>query len=191
MHILLVLALLAAAGCRPSTNTVSMDTVRAEGEPTLESWGAHFTVSQVPVGEEASRRRFEIRAGYLAEYTRGDSTYTLLRTDPERPEPHVTAYLYDAADDTSATLTAQRVLYFEADRRLEARGDVVVVAREGRRLESEHLVWHEDDHTVRTPGFVRIITPTEQVEGYGLEADEDLATYRLLRVTANVMYEDE
>ena len=165
-----------------------MDAVRAEGEPAHESWGAHFYVSQVPVGSATSRPRFEIRADYLAEFTRGDSTYTLLRSEGDVP---VRATLYDAQGDSAATLTARRVFYFEGERRFEARGAVVVVTREGKRLESEHLLWFEEDRRVRTPGFVRIVTPSERVQGYGLDADEDLATYRLSRVTAEVEVEDE
>lgn len=184
-----VAVLLLLAGCqRRAGDELSMDTVRAEGAPAHESWGAHFYVSQVPVGDGGSRPRFEIRADYLGEFARGDSTYTLLRSEADVP---VRAILYDAAGDSAATLTARRVFYFEDEQRFEARGAVVVVTREGKRLESEHLLWFEEDRRVRTPGFVRIITPSERVQGYGLDADEDLATYRLSRVTAEVEVEDE
>ena len=44
---------------------------------------------------------------------------------------------------------------------------------------------------VRTPGFVRIRTPKENVQGYNLVADEDLETYTLARVTGQVTYEED
>ena len=175
-------------------SSVSMDTVRAEGEPEQESWGARFMVSEVPPDVEVSRPRMTIVAAYLAEYTRGDSTYMLLRGQPSA-EPdslgRVLVHLFDADGDSSATLTADRVFYFEEEKRFEARGDVVVITRDDRRLESEHLLWFEEERKVRTPGFVRIIMPDERVQGYGLEADEDLHTYQLERVTAQVLLEDE
>ncbi len=168
-----------------------MDTVRAEGEADQESWGAHFYVTEVPSGSDQSRLRLEMIADYMARYERPDSTYMLLRGHPDSLDRRVTVLLYDAAGDSSATLTSERVLYFDQEDRFEARGNVVVVTQEGKRLESEHLIWNEADHKVRTPGFVRIIQPNERVQGYGLVADENLETYQLERVTAQVTLEDE
>jgi hypothetical protein len=82
-------------------------------------------------------------------------------------------------------------MLFEDQRRFEATGNVDVVTPEDKRLESEHLVWYEDNRTLRTPGFVRIETPTERVQGYDLTADEDLETYTLNRMTGQVIVEEE
>ncbi len=192
-HIAWVLALTAlAAGCqRRADESISMDTVRAEGQADQESWGAHFYISQVPTDSDESLPRLEMMADYLAEYEREDSTYMRLRGHPDSLDRPVKVYLFDAAGDSSATLTANEVLYFEKEDRFEARGNVVVVTQDGKRLEGEHLVWNEDERKVRTPGFVRIIRPNERVQGYGLVADEDLETYQLERVTAQVTLEDD
>jgi hypothetical protein len=69
--------------------------------------------------------------------------------------------------------------------------NVIVVTPDEKTLESEHLVWLEDDRKLRTPGFVRITTPNERVQGYNLLADEDLSTYTLARVTGQVTVEDD
>lgn len=183
---------LLAVGCeRRADDNLSMDLVRAENAPSQESWGAHFFVTEVPADESFSRVRLEMKADYLARYEREDSTYMLLRGHPDSLRRRVTAYFYDDAGDSSATLTANRVLYFDKEQRFEARGDVVVITTDDKRLETEHLLWYESERKVRTPAFVRITMPTEQVQGYGLEADEDLASYQLGRVTAQVQVEDE
>ena len=168
-----------------------MAEVRAEGGPDQESWGVHFYVTQVPIGSEESRIRVEMLADYMAQYEREDSTYQLLRGHPDSLNRRVIAYLYDSQGDSSATLTADRVLYFDREKRFEAQGNVVVVTREDKRLESEKLVWLEDERKIRTQSFVNIVSPTEHVQGYGLVADEDLKTYQIGRFTAQVTLDDE
>jgi len=67
----------------------------------------------------------------------------------------------------------------------------VVTTQSEKRLQSEHLTWDEADRKIRTNRFVRIVTPSERVEGYGLVADEDLDTYQIGRFTAQVTIEDD
>lgn len=191
---MLLLAALLAGCARDEAPTPTLAEVRAEQGPEQESWGAVFRISDEGV------RRVHLSAGYMARYERGDSTYLDLYTEAptEGAVPdslanaglgkgRVTAYLFDAAGDSSAVLTADRARYYENDRLFEAEGQVVVTTGTGRRLETERLLWREDEQQVDTDGFVRITTPTEQIQGYDLTADEDLETYTLLRVTGRVV----
>ena len=83
-------------GCRHrGGEPMSMDTVRAEGEPSQESWGASFFVSEVARGSADSRPRLRMDADYMAEFERGDSTYTLLRGHPDSTGRRVVATLFD------------------------------------------------------------------------------------------------
>ena len=189
--LLLTLLLLLAASCERRAETPTMAEVRAEGGPDQESWGVHFYVTQVPVGTDESRIRVEMLADYMAQFEREDSTYQLLRGHPDSLDRRVIAYLYDDQGDSSATLTADRVYYFDREKRFEAQGNVVVVTREDKRLESEKLVWLEDERKIRTQSFVSIVSPKEQVQGYGLVADEDLKTYQIGRFTAQVTLDEE
>ena len=183
--------LLVMIGCERRAETPTMEDVRAEGAPDQESWGVHFYVTQVPIGAEESRIRVEMIADYMAQFENEDSTYQLLRGHPDSLNRRVTAYLYDLEGDSSATLTADRVLYFDREKRFEAEGRVVVVTSEDKRLESERLVWLEDERKVRTESFVSIVSPKEQVQGYGLVADEDLKNYQIGRFSAQVTVDEE
>jgi hypothetical protein len=165
--------------------------VREELAPKHESWGVRFTVSETALGREESRPRMHIVSDYMATFETADSTYTLMRGEPDSTGNRVLAFLFDVDGDTSATVTTDRMLYFESERRFEARGQVVVVTPEDKRLETEHLHWNEVDRKIRTPGFARITTPGERVQGYELVADEDLATYTLARVTGQVTVDDD
>ncbi len=44
---------------------------------------------------------------------------------------------------------------------------------------------------MRTPGFVRLTTAAERLQGYNLEANEDLTNYSLKRITGTVIVEEE
>lgn len=173
------------AGCERQAAPPTMEAVRSEGAPDQESWDVRLAVSEDGVP------RAYLEAPYLARYERRDSTFSLLQSPPDSLAGRVTAQLFDEAGDASATVRADRLFYYDRERRFEAQGNVVVITPEGKRLESEHLAWREDERRVRTPGFVRITTPTERIQGYDLVADEDLDNYRIARVTGEVTVEEE
>ena len=106
------------------------------------------------------------------------------------PEDRVIAYVFEEGD-SSAVITAIRMLFFADEGRFEAFGDVEVVTTEGKQLYSEQLTWDQTNRKIRTRRFVRIVTPSEEVQGNGLLADEDLDTYQIGRFTANVDIEND
>lgn len=176
-------------GCTEQAVPPSMDDVRAGTEPTQEGWDVQFVISEAEAQTAESRPRVEINAGYMATFETPDSTYTEMQSRSD--EDPIVAYIYDEAGDTSAVLRSNRLIMHEKERRFEAFGNVVVETGQDKALESEHLVWMEDDRLVRTPGFVAIETPTERIQGYSLVADENLETYTLERVTGQVTVEED
>lgn len=151
--------------------------------PTHVSWGAEFSMNK------EGRRRAVISADRMERYVTEDSTYSVWRTTGD--SARVRTYLFDEKGDSSATVTADSVLFFAREGRFEAFGDVVVVTESDKRLESEHLTWNQPDRKIRTRRFVHITTPTEVVQGNGLVADEDLETYQIGRFRAEVDVEEE
>jgi lipopolysaccharide assembly outer membrane protein LptD (OstA) len=143
-----------------------------------EAWNVRFGIA------EGGRERARVNAAYLAAYE-GDSTYTVLQGAEGGGTP-VSVQLFDAAGRPSATVTADRVVYREAARQMTAQGSVVVRASGGRTLQAERLLWDEATGRVRAPGAVRYASPTEQVTGTDLDADENLVSYTIRNVTASV-----
>lgn len=176
--------LLAAFGCELQSTSPPQEDVQMAAAPTHLSLEARFSVY------DNDEPRAEIVAAYMAYYEQEDSTYTVFRGDSSRVEDRVRAFVFDEDGDSSAVITAERMIYYDEESRFEARGQVVVETTDGKHLESEHLTWREDERRIRTPGFVRITTPTDRMQGYGLEADEDLASYRLANVTGETTVED-
>lgn len=127
--------------------------------------------------------RLQLKAERMLRYEAGDSVRIVLEGTP------VQGWLFTPKGDTSAQLQAQRVLYSEATRRFEAEGRVEVTTVKGTRLWTDRLQWLEAQQRLIAPGFVRLLSPTEQVEGFALEADEQLESYRLQRVSGRVLVE--
>ncbi len=134
--------------------------------------------------------RYRIRAAYMAKYETADSSFVLLsRKTPD--DSVVIAELYDPVTGASSTIEADEMRFFEADHRFEARGNVVVTTSTGRVLSTEFLIWSENTRRVLAPGFVRIVSPNEDMQGYGFDADENLDSFSLQRVTGQRYIEDE
>lgn len=181
----LVLCLILVTACeqrdRSGEEGVPPDSLLGRG-PSQVTQDARFVMN------EAGRRRAIIRAEEMQQYQTDDSTYSVWRTHGDSARVH--SYVFEEGD-SSATITADSVVFFNQEGRFEAYGDVVVVTQENRRLESEHLTWLQADRKIRTPRFVHITTPSEDVRGNGLVAEEDLATYQIGEFTAEVEVEDE
>lgn len=179
-----VLATALLLGCEERTRESAPDPEPPTGPtPTHISWNARFTMSQ------AGRPRAHIRAEQMEQYDTPDSTYSILRSPSDTSR--VRAHVFDEQGDSSAVIIADSVLFHDREGRFEAFGNVVVITTEDKRLESEHLTWQQADRKIRTRRFVRILTPTERVQGNGLVADEDLDTYQIGRFTAEVEMESD
>lgn len=174
IYFLTVIVGVAVASCTHRESPVSVAGIRAEQSPDQESWLTKFYISENGVPT------IHLSAQYMARYEKPDSTYMLL-TGTEDGVERVRVDLFDAAGDSSATVFCDRLTYFEREKRFVARGNVIVISTKGDRLESEHLAWSEYDRKIRTPGFVRIVSPDRDIQGYGLEAAEDLTSIQMTR----------
>jgi hypothetical protein len=183
--VLACLLLLGATGCARRAEPVTVEEVLAGQGPAQETWEPALFIS------EEGEPRLHVRAPYMATYETPDSTYMLLTGLEDGGPSRVEAVIFDTAGDTSAVVLADRLYYYDQNLTLEARGGVRVRTANGRRLESEHLLWSESDRQVRTPGFARIEMPDRILQGYGLVADEDLGNVRLADVTGTVILSDE
>lgn len=167
-------------GCGMRAERPDDPTVVAEGPtPQQESWSVSFRIM------DGETPRVHLAAGHAAEYVQPDSAYVLL-TD-EQGDRRVSVHLFDAVGDSSALLTAERVRYYQELRQFVAQGDVRVRTADDRQLYTERLVWLEDDRSIHAPGFVRLRTPTENINGYDLHGNEALTRYRLGSVTGHYL----
>ncbi len=176
---------LALSACERRAVPVSMETVRGEDSPRQETWNAHLVLSAAGVP------RLEIRSAYQASYERGDSAFVLMSGTEDPDSKRVIAVVYGEEGDTTAVVRADRLYWYAEDQRMEAVGNVIVDAENGRRLESEYLEWDDATRTVSTPGFARIHSDDFDGEGYGLLADEGLEEVQLSNVSGVLEVDEE
>lgn len=180
---LLVLGL-ALAGCtRRGGDTIPSDVV-LEDVPDQETWGVELALTM-----EGQPRAF-VRAPYLARFEHEDSTFTRFGPATSLDTTRVRVDVFDEFGEPSAVVESDRLTYLDEDRRFLAEGRVIVHTETGKTLRSEELTWDEAARRLRTDGFVRITTPEEQLQGYRLDADENLDTYTLAQITGQVLVED-
>lgn len=177
--------LLVGGGCEHRARLGGQDGSTSEEGPTPKhvSWDAQFRMS------EGGRSRAVLKASRMEQYRTDDSTYSVWRS--MRDTARVRVHLFDEKGDSSATVTADSLVFQDQKGILDAYRNVVVVTQSNKRLTTEHLTWEQEDRKIRTNRFVRIRTPTEVVQGDGLVADEDLETYQLGRFSAEVEMDDK
>jgi LPS export ABC transporter protein LptC len=152
--------------------------------PDQESWGVDVNL------EMGGQPRANVIAAYVARFERTDTTFARFSGADGEPA-RVYVRVFDTTGAPSATVEADRITYYEEQRRFLAEGRVEVVTETGKRLEGERLTWDEAAGELRSDGFVRITTPTERIQGYRLVADETLDTYHLARITGQVEIEED
>lgn len=68
-------------------------------------------------------------------------------------------------------------------------GNVRARTFNNKRLTAEYLVWYQKTGDISSPGFVRIVTPTDSIEGRGLLGKADLSVYELLDLSGTIELE--
>lgn len=181
VSVLLLIVLLAAACSRTPREELPSEAFEPE-QPDQESWGAVYRL------QEDGDPLLEIHAGYMARHETQDSTYTLMT--PRSDSTQVELFWFDNSGGRQGTMYGDKVYYYETDQHLIAEGNVVAITRDSTRLETERLRWNRESETLRAPGFARIITEDERIQGYDLTSDERLENYSLARVTGQVRVEE-
>jgi hypothetical protein len=50
-------------------------------------------------------------------------------------------------------------------------------------MESEDLIWNENLSKINIEGKVKVTTPTDIIQGYGLESDDKFSNYKMSKIT--------
>lgn len=79
----------------------------------------------------------------------------------------------------------------EHSRLLKMTGGVSMINHKQERMDSENLLWNEKTETITIEGKVKVTTPTDIIEGYGLVSDDKFQNYKLSKITGIVNIEDD
>jgi LPS export ABC transporter protein LptC len=158
---LLVLIALSAA-CGDKMRPPLQDKFGADRVPDQESWNSTVVFS------ESGLLRAELLAGHIRMYR--DTRETLL-------DSGIVVDFYDRQQQHTSRLTARRGRVDDETKNLEAFDDVIFTSDNGTVVETEYIFWDNAARIVRGDRFVTITSPTERLQGYGFEADQDLKNY--------------
>ena len=164
---ILVLGLLPLVACEEKLKP-SIATNLASDLPSQESWDAKIVFT------DSGKLSGILRAGHIASYAEKKLTYL---------DGNITVDFFNERQEHTSVLTAQRGTVNDVTHDFEARENVVVVSDSGTTLRTEVLYWTNTTRKVHTPAFVSIKSLKEQLQGHGLESDQGLKHYTILKVT--------
>jgi lipopolysaccharide assembly outer membrane protein LptD (OstA) len=134
--------------------------------------------------------RLVLDADHMIRYDDPDSLYTVFQRS-DAGEARVKASFFDSLGLPTGTLTAERIMFDETGHVMIATGDVILQSEDGRRLQSEKIIWDEEARSGHAPGYVSLTTEDQNIRGYELDASEDLARWKLKRPTGTVRIREQ
>lgn len=169
-----LVALLAVLACEEKIKPSVLPGIDSQTLPQQESWKSKIVLS------DSGRVKAIIHAGYLRVYQ--STAQTLLSEG-------IIVHFYEPDGKESSVLTAQEGKVDDATKNLEAFGNVLVIASDSTKLRTQKLYWDNRKQQIHTSEFVRINSPKERLQGYGLESDQHLRHYRIFRVSGETISE--
>ena len=88
---------------------------------------------------------------------------------------------FDVNGKKSSELTCKKATRFEQDKSILMQDSVVWRSRSGEILDTEELIWDENNQKLRSDRFVKITTLQDVIHGYGFEADQGFTKWQIMR----------
>lgn len=99
---------------------------------------------------------------------------------------------YEKDGTKTSTLTSKKGRVDESLKNMFAIDSVVAVSDSGVTLRTDELMWNNQKRKITTDKFVTIISPDEEIQGYGFESDQSLDNYVIYNITyVTALKEDE
>lgn len=133
---------------------------------------------------DSGYKRFEMRAPVAAFYN-----------DLQNPKLEfrkgIQVWFFDFHGMVESELSAGYAIRYPAQSRWEAMQNVIFVSKKGEKLETDHLIWDETAEKIFSDKKVTVTTGREIIIGEGFEADQYFNSYKIQKVTGEILLEDE
>ena len=164
---LLVIAVIAAcplvAGCRDeATTTPAAPSLADSADQTAYGLRTNITQGGVRQAELLSDTAFFFNEGTLVELRSVNLTF------------------YTPQGVRDAVLTSREGTYDMRSNRMEARGNVVLVGEDGRRLTSEQLRYEQNIDQIASDSAFVLVEPGRRLAGVGFVTNSDLTRFQCL-----------
>lgn len=106
----------------------------------------------------------------------------------DRTEPYqefvdgVLVEFFGPEETVTSTMVAKYAIRYDRRGEVIVRDSVVWESVDKQKLETEELIWRENEEEVFTKKFARITTAREIIEGYGFRANQDFSNARIQQV---------
>lgn len=147
--------------------TVSTE-ITSEEIPDQESWNATVFFS------DSGKTRAILYAGKLKVFSRRKETLL---------DSNIKIDFYNDNQIKTTTLTSKRGRVDERTNNLYATDSVVAKNDSGVVIRTDEMMWRNSDQKIVSEKFVTIDTPTEKIQGYGFESDQNLRNYVIYNIT--------
>jgi LPS export ABC transporter protein LptC len=98
---------------------------------------------------------------------------------------------YDSTLTVESVISANYAIYHESSDLWEAKNDVVTINNEGDTLNTEYLIWNQNEEVIYTDRYVRITTKDGIIHGKGFEANQDFTNWRIKETTGSIEVNNE
>ena len=102
----------------------------------------------------------------------------------------VVMYEDDSTANVSATMTSNYAIFYDNRKLWEAKGDVVVIQTNGRKLYTQQLFWNQATHRIYSNVDSRVVDGDEVYDCEGFESDENMTDWRYRKLKGVTYFTD-
>ena len=95
---------------------------------------------------------------------------------------HLEVYFYNDSSQLQSTLIADYASIDEEKKIMLAQNNVILISSDGKKLETDELVWDENKNKIYTDKKVKITTGKEVIYGEGFTSTPDFKQYSITKI---------
>ena len=166
--VLIITVLILFQFCSSKRVNPSIDAnLKIEQLPSQESWNSVISFT------DSGKIKAILWSGHLQKFDEKRETFM---------DQNIKVDFYDPKEVHTSTLTSKKGRVDETTNNLFAI-DSVVVFSDSVTIKSDEMMWRNKDRKIVSDKFVKVISPTETIEGYGFESDQSLRNYVIYNIT--------
>ena len=156
--------------CQASTDTKSAEPAeKTKTENMMTEYSENLSILM----SENGLKSYHFETPLMEAYTMARDPYREFRKGVK-----ITMFEEDSTSSDAATLTANYAIFYENRKLWEAKGDVVVIQTNGRRLYTQQLFWNQVTHRIYSNVDSRIVDGDEMTDCEGFESDEEMTQWK-------------
>lgn len=141
---------------------------KGEDESLYDKLMTEYSENRTIITTENGQKKYEFFTPLLEGYTAGKEPYREFRKGIR-----ISTFTADSLSTVDVTITANYAIYYENRKLWEAKGDVVVVKADGKRLYTEQLFWNATTKKIYSNVDTKIVQPDGLFFVSGFVSDEE------------------